>query len=113
MMTISDGLKGSAFPPQTKGFINGAFQEETAIKKGIVGGIDYSNIITTYGNVEPVQIVNYAESHNNNTLWDKLLLTNPKDSDEIRTKMAQTRRFYDSYFTRYSILPSWSGIFKN
>ena len=84
---IRDGLSGSVFLPKAKGFINGALQKETAIKKGIVGGIDYSNIIETYGNVEPVQIANYAESHTNNTLWDKLLLTNPKDSDEIRTKM--------------------------
>ncbi|MBU3158551.1 type I pullulanase [Clostridium frigoris] len=84
---IRDGLIGSVFFPKTSGFINGAFQKETDIKKGIVGGIDYSNIIETYGNIEPVQIVNYAESHSSNTLWDKLLLTNPKDSDEIRTKM--------------------------
>ncbi|MCB2306164.1 type I pullulanase [Clostridium estertheticum] len=84
---IRDGLSGSVFLPKAKGFINGALQKETAIKKGIVGGIDYSNIIETYGNVEPVQIANYTESHANNTLWDKLLLTNPKDSDEIRTKM--------------------------
>ncbi|MBW9171163.1 type I pullulanase [Clostridium estertheticum] len=84
---IRYGLSGSVFLPKAKGFINGALQKETAIKKGIVGGIDYSNIIETYGNIEPVQITNYTESHANNTLWDKLLLTNPKDSDEIRTKM--------------------------
>ncbi|MBW9152812.1 type I pullulanase [Clostridium estertheticum] len=84
---IRDGLSGSVFLPKAKGFINGALQKETAIKKGIVGGIDYSNIIETYGNIEPVQIANYTESHANNTLWDKLLITNPKDSDEIRTKM--------------------------
>lgn len=84
---FNDAIKGNVFVSKAKGFINGKVLEETDIKKGIVGGINYSSIIKTYGNVEPVQIVNYAESHENNTLWDKLLLTNPQDNDEIRLKM--------------------------
>jgi pullulanase len=85
--TIRDGIKGSVFEAKAKGFVNGKANEEKDIKKGIVGGIDYSNDIKTWGKVEPVQSVTYAEAHDNNTLWDKLLLTNPKDNDEIRLKM--------------------------
>ena len=85
--TIRDGIKGSVFEAKAKGFVNGKTHGETDIKKGIVGGIDYSSDIKTWGKVEPVQSVNYAEAHDNNTLWDKLLLTNPEDNDELRLKM--------------------------
>jgi pullulanase len=32
-------------------------------------------------------VINYMSAHDNNTLWDKLLLSNPNDSDETRNKM--------------------------
>ena len=85
--TIRDGIKGSVFEAKAKGFVNGKVNEETVIKKGIVGGIYYSSDIKTWGKIEPIQSITYAESHDNNTLWDKLLLTNPKDNDEVRLKM--------------------------
>ena len=85
--TIRDGIKGSVFETTEKGFVNGKEDSETSIKKGIVGGIDYSRSITTWGKVEPIQSVTYAEAHDNNTLWDKLLLTNPTDDDKTRLKM--------------------------
>ena len=85
--TIRDGIKGSVFDAKAKGFVNGKPYAETDIKKGIVGGIDYSSDINTWGKVDPLQSVNYAEAHDNNTLWDKLLLTNPKDNTSIRLKM--------------------------
>ncbi|HEY8891434.1 MAG TPA: type I pullulanase [Clostridium sp.] len=84
---VRDGIKGSVFVAKAKGFVNGKPLVETDIKKGIVGGIDYSNTIKTWGKVEPVQFVNYVESHNNNTLWDKLLITNPNVNDKVRLKM--------------------------
>ncbi|MGV8982981.1 type I pullulanase [Clostridium sp.] len=87
--TIRDGIKGSVLDAKAKGFVNGNTNEEIDIKKGIVGGIDYSSDITTWGKIAPLQSVTYAESHDNNTLWDKLLLTNPKDTIETRLKMDQ------------------------
>ena len=84
---MKDGIKGSVFESKSKGFINGKPNVETDIKKGIVGGIDYSSGIKTWEKVDPVQSITYAESHDNSTLWDKLLLTNPKDSNEVKTKM--------------------------
>ena len=85
--TISNGIKGSVFDLKAKGFVNGKVNGETDIKKGIVGGIDYSKDIKTWGKIAPLQTVTYAETHDINTLWDKLLLTNPKDNTETRLKM--------------------------
>jgi pullulanase len=84
---IRDSIKGSIFDVEAKGFVNGKVQSEINIKKGIVGGIEYSSDIKTWGKIEPVQSINYAEAHNNNTLWDKLLITNPKDNEATRLKM--------------------------
>jgi len=80
-------ISGSVVESTAKGFVNGKTNMETDIKKGIVGGIEYSSSIKTWDKVEPGQSVTYVESHSNNTLWDKLLLTNPKDDDESRLKM--------------------------
>ncbi|MCB2288163.1 type I pullulanase [Clostridium sp. CS001] len=82
-----DGIKGEIFHVKSKGFVNGKVQSEIDIKKGIVGGIEYSSDIKTWGKIEPVQSINYAEDHSNNTLWDKLLIANPKDNEATRTKM--------------------------
>lgn len=85
--TIRDGIKGSVFDSVGTGFVNGKAGAELDIKKGIVGAIDFSNDINTWGKVNPVQSVDYVEAHDNNTLWDKLLLTNPNDTDATRLKM--------------------------
>jgi len=84
---IRDAISGTVLEPKTKGFINGKTNVETDIKKGIVGGIYYSSTIKTQEKVEPGESVTYVESHDNNTLWDKLLLTNPKDNTAVRLKM--------------------------
>jgi len=84
---VRDSIKGSVFLTKEKGFVSGKSDEETNIKKGIVGGIDYSSTIKTWGNVDPEQFINYVEAHDDYTLWDKLLLTNPKDNNETRLKM--------------------------
>ena len=85
--TIRDGIKGSVFDANGTGFVNGKIGAELDIKKGIVGAIDYSKDITTWGKVNPLQSVAYVEAHDNNTLWDKLILTNPNDTDATRLKM--------------------------
>ncbi|WEK54717.1 MAG: type I pullulanase [Candidatus Cohnella colombiensis] len=83
-----DGVKGSVFSHNEGGFINGLKTNKTKVMGGIVGGIRYSYAIGHYA-VSPDQSVNYVEAHDNNTLWDKLLLTNPDDSEETRMKMAK------------------------
>jgi len=80
---IRDGLKGSVFDAEAQGYINGSPEEN--IEKvifGIKGGAD-----GPMWTVNNAMVINYMSAHDNNTLWDKLLLSNPDDSDEERNKM--------------------------
>ncbi len=91
---IRDALKGHVFTKLDKGFVNGGTGLEESIKFGIVasvqhGGINYTKVKYSkfpYAS-SPTQIVTYVEAHDNLTLWDKLLLTNPEASDETRMAM--------------------------
>lgn len=78
-----DGLRGEAFVEGDKGFLNFGRDKELEIKKAIVGGIRYSDYIETWGLVEPKQVVNYVECHDNHTLFDKLKLV---ENDEKKIK---------------------------
>ncbi|MDM5438929.1 type I pullulanase [Bacillus hominis] len=82
---IRDGLKGSVFEEKENGFVNGKENMEDRIKKGITAGIDYDTNSSTYQ--DPEQVLTYVEAHDNHTLWDKLELTNPGDSEEVRKQM--------------------------
>ncbi|MBJ8083643.1 type I pullulanase [Bacillus cereus group sp. N14] len=82
---IRDGLKGSVFEEKENGFVNGKDDMEDRIKKGITAGIDYDINSSTYQ--DPEQVLTYVEAHDNHTLWDKLELTNPGDSEEVRKQM--------------------------
>ena len=91
---IRDGLKGSVFDAMDRGFISGKAGMEESIKFGVVAStehsqIDYSlvNYSDTWWAKEPTQTINYASAHDNNTLWDKITITNAEDSIEDRTKM--------------------------
>lgn len=86
---LRDGIKGHVFEAESPGFVNGHTEMEETVKFGIVGAtkhqqIDYSEI--NYSDfpwsATPAETVNYAEAHDNLTLWDKLLVTNPNDSRE-------------------------------
>ncbi|TCN24519.1 type I pullulanase [Mesobacillus foraminis] len=83
---IRDGLKGSVFDEQDNGFVNGKDSMELRIKKGVAGGISYTQEIKTFAE-DPEQTVTYVEAHDNHTLWDKLQLTNPNDSEQTWKKM--------------------------
>ncbi|WP_214810718.1 type I pullulanase [Exiguobacterium sp. s127] len=83
---LRDALKGSVFEDTDAGFINGKTGLETRIKRGIVGEIAYNQDITGFA-AEPNQTITYVEAHDNHTLWDKLNLTNPNDTDATKTKM--------------------------
>ncbi|KAB2441259.1 type I pullulanase [Bacillus luti] len=82
---IRDGLKGSVFEEKENGFVNGKENMEDRIKKGITAGSDYDTNSSTYQ--DPEQVLTYVEAHDNHTLWDKLELTNPGDSEEVRKQM--------------------------
>ena len=83
---IRDGLKGSVFDAKDPGYINGKVNKLTAGKVifGLQGGIKSTSVNWS---VDKAMVVNYMSSHDNNTLWDKLLLTNPDASQEERLAM--------------------------
>ena len=83
---IRDGLKGSVFDPKDKGYINGKANKSTAAQVifGIGGGTKMSAVSWS---VDDNMVINYMSCHDNNTLWDKLKLSNPDATDEERFEM--------------------------
>lgn len=72
---IRDGLKGNVFDVQSRGYINGGECYDSANKVcfGLKGGVGTHGI---YWEAKDAMVVNYMSSHDNNTLWDKLKLSN-------------------------------------
>ena len=82
--TIRDGLKGSVFTATSKGYIsgngNGSFPSVLfGIKGGVGTGFSWE--------VKNGMVVNYMSAHDNNTLWDKLILSNGDNTVEERLAM--------------------------
>ncbi len=81
---IRDGLKGSVFEKTGKGYING--QAKANVRK-VIFGIKGGQGTGAGWAVEDSMVINYMSAHDNNTLWDKLLLSNPNDSEDLRNRM--------------------------
>nr|WP_319218343.1 type I pullulanase [uncultured Trichococcus sp.] len=83
--SIRIALKGSDFGDEKdKGFISGKNYQEDLLIRNIKGGMHLSSH-SSY--VDPEQVIQYVEAHDNLTLYDKLLRSNPNDSEEVRIKM--------------------------
>lgn len=89
---IRDGIKGSVFEYNDKGFASGKAGMEESIKFGIVAAckhpqVNYSKV--NYSKAayakEPYQTISYAECHDNHVLWDKLVIS-AKDATEAERK---------------------------
>ncbi|MBE6542126.1 MAG: type I pullulanase [Ruminococcaceae bacterium] len=79
-----DGLKGSVFDKTARGYISGSSKATASkILFGIRGGIGVGQGWT----VSDSMVINYMSAHDNNTLWDKLILSNPDNSDDERNRM--------------------------
>lgn len=76
---LRDLTKGSVFNATEGGFVNGATGVESELMKSIMTGPNVAG--KNYDN--PRQFIQYVEAHDNLTLWDKLLATNPDDSEDI------------------------------
>lgn len=82
---IRDGLKGSTFEVTSQGYINGNPAEtEKMVQFGIMGGMGNN---AAGWKVPGAMVINYMSAHDNNTLWDKLLLSNPDASRSQRMAM--------------------------
>ncbi len=75
-----DGIKGSVWTTTDIGFVQGNSNVDERIKLGIVGAVHQTNI--NLGALpkgawapNPNQTVNYVTAHDNNTLFDKIMLS--------------------------------------
>ncbi len=81
---IRDGLKGSVFDATAKGYISGM----SAANKGkIIFSLKGGQGIGQGWSVSDSMVINYMSAHDNNTLWDKLILSNGDQSDEERVRI--------------------------
>ncbi|GAC1503214.1 MAG: type I pullulanase [Ktedonobacteraceae bacterium] len=77
---IRNGLIGSVFDHSAQGFAMGAPFKVDVIKRGVQGSIhDFT--------AAPGETINYVSSHDNLTLWDKIIDCCPRDSEADRIKM--------------------------
>ncbi len=98
-----DGTKGHVFTPNAKGFINGEIKLEESVKFGIVGGVSHPQVDLKKVNYtqkawakSPQQCINYVSCHDNHTLWDRLTLSCPRNTEQEKlnmNKLAQTMVF--------------------
>ena len=79
---MRNALVGSMFDAHNQGFPTGAWHLADAIKTGVMGSI---NTFTA----DPGETLNYATSHDNYTLWDKIALSNGSDPEYDRILMDQ------------------------
>lgn len=87
---IRDAVKGHVFYREQTGFVNGMPDMEEEIKFSIVGATHHSQALdgkeeSWAGSAD--QSINYVSAHDDLTLWDKLSITNPEDSTEVRKAM--------------------------
>ena len=81
---IRAGLKGSVFDKAAKGYISGMpAANQGKVLFGIKGGAGLGQ----GWSVDNAMVINYMSAHDNNTLWDKLLLSNPDSSEDQRNRM--------------------------
>jgi pullulanase len=77
---IRNALCGSVFDRSGRGFATGARGLVDEIKRAVEGSInDFA--------ASPGETINYVTSHDNYTLWDKIALSNPDDTEADRIKM--------------------------
>lgn len=84
---IRESLKGNDFDAHTRGFINGAWYTENKLAGNFMAGAGTDQYL------EPGQVVQYVEAHDNYTLYDRLVTADPTlDRDTIirRHELATT-----------------------
>jgi pullulanase len=91
---MRDGLKGWVFEANDKGFVSGRPDMEETVKLGIVAATKHPQVAYDKARwtkeawaAEPYHCVNYAECHDNHTLWDRFTNSNPKNTEGDRIRM--------------------------
>lgn len=91
---IRDGLKGSVFDHPDRGFASGKPYMEESVKFGVVASTQHPQLNykkVNYSNepwaAQPHQAIAYVSCHDNHTLWDRLINSQPDASEGERIKM--------------------------
>jgi len=91
---MRDGIKGSVFNINDRGFATGNTGNSESVKFGIVAAgnhpqINYNKVNYSKGpyTAGPAGLISYADCHDNNILWDKIELSFKDASEKDRTKM--------------------------
>lgn len=91
---IRDGIKGSVFVNEEKGFASGRPGMEESIKFGVVASakhpqVDYNKVNYSKAPyaINPTSTVSYAECHDNHVLWDKLAISASNATEAERKEM--------------------------
>nr|WP_279325985.1 type I pullulanase [Bacillus sp. FJAT-47783] len=80
-----DTVKGSTFVLQEKGFTLGNNHKISGIMESVTGCIPFNPHLRGLFQ-HPVQSVNYVESHDNHTFWDKMSISLDDEDEAIRRK---------------------------
>jgi len=93
---LRDGIKGSVFDINDRGFATGKPGMEESVKFGIVAGGDHPQVDYNKVNyskkpytIAPWNVISYCECHDNNVLWDKINLSCKDATEEDKKRMHQ------------------------
>jgi pullulanase len=91
---MRDGIKGGWSDLKAKGFVGGTAGNAESVKFGIVAStqhpqVDYSKVNDSKAPwaAEPYQTINYVSCHDDNTLFDRLKISNPDAPEADLIKM--------------------------
>lgn len=91
---LRDGIKGSVFDNNDRGFASGKPGMEESVKFGIVASCQHPQVNYSKVNyskepyaIAPHQTISYCECHDNHVLWDKLAISSPNTSNAERVNM--------------------------
>ena len=79
--TYRDIIKGATFDKGAKGYIGGDINYAYGMKFALTGSTIDFNYNARF--IDANQSINYAECHDNNTLYDKLTFSNPDEESEV------------------------------
>ena len=77
--TLRDALKGNVFNNTEKGYVSGVAAYSSTINQCFVGAPNWCK--------SPTQTINYSSCHDNNTLYDRIILSTPDATTEDRIRM--------------------------
>jgi len=77
--TIRDQIRGSVFDNTAPGYVSGAVLNRDALEASFMGVPMWAK--------DPEQCVNYVSCHDNNTLFDRIVLATPNDTRADQVKM--------------------------